>query len=426
LRLALLAMAAFLLVVVSCVGAVGGLLALNGTRVDPTTTELVLLGALAAMSAFPAVVAIRKVRRQVWANTARVVDYLQALKGPMLSGLCSYGLAAMVVRFGDELLARPTLGSLLGRPPGVAYRGYSIALPLIGLLGAFAFWCHRRWWRPTKPVRRWIFGPVLSFAAALGGLAIMYTAVSHRAANAIAVQQPQSSPPATVATTPTIAAIALAPETQRAPVDELGSAVAEGADGLRVLSERYPTDPAVLKALVMAFASRSNRLLEAVEATRRLLLIAPERETDPDLHYLVRQAASESGKASELAFVVMSQHMGKAGADLLYALMLDRPEFSTRAKIALESLRRGGRFSPELAIAYDLRFAPSCGTRLGLLPRALELGDRRSAHILSGLARRPPGCKTTKQRTCKPRCADEAKQFARAAQALYERNPTSK
>jgi hypothetical protein len=208
---------------------------------------------------------------------------------------------------------------------------------------------------------------------------------------------------------------------QQASNEELVQAVAEGADGLRVLSERYPRDRAVLKALVLAFATKSDTVIEAVEATRRLLMIAPEEQDDGDIRYIVSRAADEKGKASELAFVVMSQHMGKAGADLLYDLMLRRPEQQTRAKIALESLRRGSQFSPALAIAYDLRSAPSCASRLGLLPRAREHGDERSAQQLLALSRRPTGCRKTKYRPCRARCAQEWKAFTDSAREIYAR-----
>jgi len=188
-----------------------------------------------------------------------------------------------------------------------------------------------------------------------------------------------------------------------------------------VLSERYPRDPAVLKALVLAFASKSDKLIEAVEATRRLLLVAPDECDDADVRYIVSRAAGARGKAEELAFVVMSQHMGKTGADLLYDLMLQRPELETRAKIALETSRRAGLFSPALAIAYDLRFAPSCASRVGLLPRAQEFGDERSAQQLVNLSRRPPDCKRTKTRLCRSRCPDESRAFLDTSRKIYER-----
>src|SRR6185436_6182320 len=92
-------------------------------------------------------------------------------------------------------------------------------------------------------------------------------------------------------------------------------------------------------------------------------------------------------------------------------LMLQHPELETRAKIALETSRRASQFSPALAIAYDLRFSPSCASRLGLLPRAQEYGDDRSAQQLLALSRRPIGCKRTKTRLCRAPCGDESRAF---------------
>jgi hypothetical protein len=302
--------------------------------------------------------------------------------------------------------------------------------------------CHRRFWRPRKLWRRFVFGPLLTVLTVFTSLALVLTTLNHRASGVAALPPPgpalaepapeaaRAEAPAAAeppATAPAVAA-ASPPEVvlQTAPEADLVAAVAEGPDGLRVLSERYPRDPAVLKALVLAFASKSDTLIEAVEATRRLLGIAPEERDDTDVRYIVTRAANDRGKASELAFVVMSQHMGKAGADLLYDLMLQRPELETRAKIALESSRRASQFSPALAIAYDLRFAPSCASRLGLLPRAREVGDERSAQQLINLSRRPPNCKKTKTRLCRSKCGDESRQFIDTARKIYSRLATRK
>jgi hypothetical protein len=385
------------------------------------------------MSTFPAAMAIRRVRRHIWVNSAKVVDWLHRLRGPVIAALCAYGFAALVTRFADELLARPGMTSLFGRDPGVAYRGYSVVLPLVGLLGGLAAACHNRWWRPRRIWRRWVFGPVLAIGTALASLSLIYLVLDYRTgANARGVTAAQAA--VDVATTPAPATDILSPNAsdsepmdtedgygQHAPSEALVEAVAEGADGLRVLSERYPRDPAVLKALMLAFASKADTRIEAVEAARRLLLIAPDKQDDADLRYIVSRASDEKGKSSELAIVVMSQHMGKAGADLLYDLMLRRPELETRAKIALESLRRSSQMSPALAIAYDLRFAPSCASRLGLLPRARELGDERSAQQLLGLSRRPVGCRKTSRRPCRARCGDQAKVFSETARQINGR-----
>jgi tRNA A-37 threonylcarbamoyl transferase component Bud32 len=439
LRLAFWTLCGFALLVLSCIGAVAGMLFLHGTTVDPTTTELILLGAIGAMSMFPAAMALRRVRHHVWANSAKVVDWVHRLRAPVIAGLCAYGLSAFVTRFADELLTRWSIGRLwFGQPPGVAYRGYSIVLPAIGVLAALAMASHRRWWRSRRLWRRIVFGPLLALVATLTSIGLIFLALNQRAltpppamvasagaaapAGVPAPQEPTGAPGEGVAA-PAVALPSTGPETyaQFAPEGELVAAVAEGADGLRVLSERYPRDPAVLKALLLAFASNADTLIEAIEATRRLLIVAPEERDDADVRYIVSRAANDRGKAAELAFVVMSQHMGKAGADLLYDLLLQRPELETRAKIALETSRRASQFSPALAIAYDLRFAPSCASRVGLLPRAQEFGDDRSAQQLVNLSRRPPDCKKTKTRLCRSRCPDESRAFIDTARKIYAR-----
>jgi len=316
-------------------------------------------------------------------------------------------------------------------------------LPLIGVLVAVAVACQRRFWHPHRALRRWVFGPLLSTVTLAACMSVLYLALGERAAPSPATTfVAPSVVRSTAVTTPTkepgdapfaeaaldSAQVLTPPEAraERAPTDALVAAVAEGADGLRVLSERYPRDPAVLKALVLAFASKKDTLIEAIETTRRLLSIAPEEQEDRDVHYIVSRAADDKGKASELAFVVMSQHMGRAGADLLYDLMLRRPELETRAKIALESLRRTSQFSPALAIAYDLRFAPSCASRVGLLPRAREFGDDRSAQLLGTLSRRPPGCKKTARRPCRARCTEESRAFMDTVRKIYARQAATK
>jgi serine/threonine protein kinase len=427
LRLAFWTLSGFALLVLSCIGGVAGVLSLHGIAVDATTTELILLGALAAMSMFPAAMALRRVRHHVWVNSAKVVDWVHRLRAPVVAGLCAYGLAAFLTRFADELLTRWSVGRLwFGQPPGVAYRGYSIALPAIGLLGALAFAAHRRWWRQRRLWRRLVFGPLLAISTTAASLGLVFVVLNQRAlAKPISlVVAPTTSPPLTPAPADAPAPDVAPPTSpdvypQVATRNELISAVAEGADGLRVLSERYPRDPAVIKALMLAFASKSDTLIEAVEATRRLLSIAPEQQDDSDVRYIISHAANDKGKASELAFVVMGQHMGKAGADLLYELMLQRPELETRAKIALESARRAGQFSPALAIAYDLHLAPSCASRLPLLPRAQEFGDERSAQQLIELSRRPPNCKRTRTRPCHSRCPDESRFFIDTGRKIY-------
>jgi len=74
--------------------------------------------------------------------------------------------------------------------------------------------------------------------------------------------------------------------------------------------------------------------------------------------------------------------------------------------------------SPALAIAYDLRFALSCASRVSLLPRAREYGDERSAQVLGNLIRRPVGCRKTRRNPCRSRCSEQFYEFSDAIRQI--------
>jgi hypothetical protein len=172
---------------------------------------------------------------------------------------------------------------------------------------------------------------------------------------------------------------------------------------------------------VLAHASRASTLLEAVKVARHLLTIAPEQRRDPDIRYILSKAAQSRGQPREVAFSVMREHMGSAGADLLYDLMLRKPALEAEARTALSDLQRRGEFSPALAIAYDLHFARSCSDRLPLLPTAAELGDERSVTELVSLSSKPPECRRRRRVVCKPRCGQEAKAFIQTIERISQR-----
>jgi hypothetical protein len=421
-------------------------------------TELVLLGALGAMSCFPLVLALRRWRRTVWSNTARVVDWLGTLRAPLIAGSCAYGVAALIVRFCDEVLPSLRVPGPWGADPGVAYRGYSVALPLIGLLAGLGAAAHRRWWSSRRRVRRWLFGPALGSCVALCSGGLLYFTLQYRARgaspSAVAVTPSPAtgaaanaaggdakvedsaaptasanggvadgsgsaaSAPASSASTPVTA---VEPPLERAPEDALVAAVADGAPALRALAQRYPRDPELLKALFIALASKGDTLEEALETSKALLTVAPNRSRDPEVRYVVTRATERGGLAAELAFNILSEQMGQQGADLLYDWMLRKPALEARTKQALRAARRNDHFSLALSIAYDLRFAPSCSARLALLPRAAEFGDERSITVLSGLAAKPSNCKRTRTRRCRAICDAEAPRFFETMQKIARR-----
>jgi alkylhydroperoxidase family enzyme len=201
---------------------------------------------------------------------------------------------------------------------------------------------------------------------------------------------------------------------------ELTAAVAGGADALQALAGRYPSDANVHKALVLAHSSRSAGIADAVAAIRRLLAVAPERNADEDVRYILKRAAGLDGKPAQAAFEVMTGHMGSAGPDLIWEL-LRKSELSDRAAAELSKPVARAHFSQPLAIAYELRFAPSCKARLGLLGRAERVGDQRSINVLSALVSKPRRCRKQTGRRCRVRCEQQAERFAASIEVIAAR-----
>jgi hypothetical protein len=193
------------------------------------------------------------------------------------------------------------------------------------------------------------------------------------------------------------------------------------------LAESYPKDPAVLKPLVMAFASRSTGLADAMTVATRLFDAAPEYTADPDLRFLVKKAAGVPGQTQKIALEALTSHMGSAGPDLLYDLMLNDTKMSRQAQALLATSAVRQRETPALAVAYDLRQASSCLAKLPLLKRTAELGDDRSIALLAPLATgAKKGCGKRKKEPCPPPCAEEAKKFNEAISRIVSRGGASR
>jgi serine/threonine protein kinase len=176
-----------------------------------------------------------------------------------------------------------------------------------------------------------------------------------------------------------------------------------------------------LKAKALAASRRTPELTNAVHIVEQLLKIAPDKASDPVVRSILRKAAVAEGQSSRDAFRVMSNSMGSKGPDLLYDLMLEQPALAERAKLELRKFRVRKHFTPALAIAYDLRFSPSCGSRYSLLDRASEVGDQRSIDTLSALLGKPEKCGRALSVPCLPRCRKEALGFTRSIERMTKR-----
>ena len=411
---------------------------LRFTRVE---IALILLGIVGTLLT-PTLLFFRHLKKSVWGNHARVLDHLRTIQLSLLWSLAAYGTAAMSVKFLDDVLGRFGASFLFGRNPGASFRGWNLVYLIAALAAASLTTLHRRmakvqmnrvlrWTRTSLPV----LGVLVAGASVSLGFFWRLQIARAEAARAIAAPAPVSKPVIEAEPeSPTLVPEPLASSkpannalAERAPTDELAQASAKGANGLIPLAERYPKDPYVLKPLLLAFASRSTGLADAMAIAQRLFDIAPEETRDPDLRFLVRKAANTPGETSIIAFSIMVEHMGTAGPDLLYDIMVGNNRLSKHADELLASDNVQAIASPALRIAYELRKAESCAARLPLLDRAAELGDLRSVSILSPYTVGPKhGCGRWKRGPCPPLCAAEARRYTEAIARIMARQPSSR
>lgn len=176
-----------------------------------------------------------------------------------------------------------------------------------------------------------------------------------------------------------------------------------------------------LRVEILLHARRASGLDDAVLAIERLFGVAPEMARDPELRRILIRAAANGGEPARAAFRVMTSSMGSEGPDLLYEIMTERASLSEQAKFYLSRTRVRKLFSPELAIAYDLRFSPSCSSRRGLLKRASEIGDQRSINTLAALLDNPPHCGEPGRFPCLELCPEEELYFTKTIDAIVRR-----
>jgi serine/threonine-protein kinase len=284
-------------------------------------------------------------------------------------------------------------------------------------------------------------GPPLTLLAT-GGLVLIaglvITAVSLR--NQAALDALEEAPPAAVADAgtpdaqapveadaapaPPLAPPPAPPPPTKASPDELDNARAQGVAALAALAERYGTDPAVHKALLLAQGKDKANYGQAVRTARKLLDIAPEKATDPDVERVLLMVANGPLDSANGALELMGSAMGSRGPDLLYELVTapgigKYPKERASTLLKDPAVRRLA--TPALLVANDLRLV-ACGHK-EIIARAKTEGDARALGILkSQLITR--GCGRRTRRDCLDCMA--AQPLVRDAIAAIEKRVTQR
>ena len=430
--LAALALLAGLFAVMSTVD---GLPELLGRPALSASEFWLVLAALFGTLLTPGVLLARWFWRRYWNNSVKMLELAPRLRGPVVGAIAACGLAVL---FGGALdaVARHGAGRALSGFGGWA--GHGPILAGIALIAAATLVVRRRFLdSAASNGARVLAGPVLTVAAVSVAFGLLYLGHRQRPSVPLAAPEPSTSPAPSVeprvepSATPERASGSSAPpppptataggsvQGPRAPAEEVRAASERGAEALLALEKRYPDDPAVLEPLVLALGSSTEGLPRAMAALDTLFRVAPDEVQDKNLGALVVKAALSPGEASTRALDLMGTRMGGLGADMLYDLMLTSVPLRQAARERLDDPPVRKRFSPALAIAFDLRVAKTCEERVPMLPRVAEHGDSRAVSTLIGLstgAKR--GCGPKKNKACPPACPAEAGRFRDAALTL--------
>lgn len=176
------------------------------------------------------------------------------------------------------------------------------------------------------------------------------------------------------------------PPGETAPEGELGKARLAGIVALAPLAQRYPNDPAVLRALMLAHAGDKAGYAQALTVARRLFEIAPKSAGDEDMRLTLTRILAGPAETAALAAESLTSKMGTFGPDLLYDLATDASAGLARERAgkAMESTELRKAAAPELLIALELKGALPC-KRKALFARARAEGDERSLPFLKPL-----------------------------------------
>jgi tRNA A-37 threonylcarbamoyl transferase component Bud32 len=183
----------------------------------------------------------------------------------------------------------------------------------------------------------------------------------------------------------------LAPAPTAASSAELESA-AGSPDALAALAEKFPKDLKVRAALVRAYADQ-RRHRDAVAAARELAALEPEPPVDDGVMQALRAAALAPDAEAD-ALALLESLPGPQGPNVLYDLSTTKAvpqRVQTAAGRSLQKPEVRAKASPALGVFLEFKQAKDCDERHALLPRVIEVGDKRMVPLLKPLLNRR-GC----------------------------------
>jgi hypothetical protein len=219
------------------------------------------------------------------------------------------------------------------------------------------------------------------------------TAILVRKPGAVQVLEETESPRSAVPAPPVIheppaaSAVPRLPLSKTATADEFDAARVGGVAALDALAQKYPDDPAVLKALMVVHASDRGGYANALSIAKHLFELDPATKVDDDLRKTMLRIVNGPVEVAAVALDALATKMGPSGPDLLYEVS-NEPSMGRfprdRSGKLLETDEVRKIASPALLIAIALRAATPC-KRKELFERAGTDGDARSLAFLKPL-----------------------------------------
>jgi len=428
---------AALLTLLTASSAALGILAIfaPGRRVLHSELLLVTLAVVGSLFT-PGILVARFIRKRYWNNSARMMDLVAAVRGPVLAGAFAYGTASLVVRVVDASSSQLALS--IAAPHGSGWLGWAPFFAAVGLAASLAAAVRQRLLATSFTFfRRLVAGPVVVGLAVVASVGTLYLGIDVGARARVARESnvaldPKgtaaepvipAAPAATVLSTPNAASSPAAPppRSDRATLEQVDKATSEGVGALTALRERFPTDPAVLEALAIELSKDAHRISEMVGVLEVLLAEEPKRAEIPKVANLVLSAALTQS-TTERAFTLMTKRMGVRGAEMLFDLVLAQPFLRPRALAALATKEVQAVLTPALKISLELYTLRTCEERLELLTKVERDGDERTIGVLTIFTLPTKrGCGFKKLHPCPAMCARYAEQFGKAKVAIKTR-----
>jgi hypothetical protein len=164
-------------------------------------------------------------------------------------------------------------------------------------------------------------------------------------------------------------------------------AVDDGLAELEKLAVSFPTEPAVLKALMQAYG-KAKRPVDALATVKKFLAAQPDASADPALVPVFDDALANPA-AVDVAFGLLKGPMKGDGGRILYALAYQgKPpqSLSAKAKEALADPDVQKALPVAIKGALELRSSPpGCGARKAVIEKYRDTFDTTALPLLKPL-----------------------------------------